>query len=135
MHGDDFLFVGSKSDLVWLKGQFEKQYACKIDIIGLCDGYPRTTRFLNRVISFTPNGIDFESDQRLVEALVEGLGLQQAKPSTSPGTKHKPLPKDQHQLIMERRLSGEGGPDATIANLKSEIGRLRAEISEHCKQA
>ena len=75
VQGDDFLFNGTKAQLTWLRHQFEKEYECKIELIGHGKGLQKSAGFLNRVISFSESGIEFEPDQRLVEAIVEGLGV------------------------------------------------------------
>ena len=85
-------------------------------------GCNRSARFLNRVVTYTPEGIEFEADQRLVETLVSGLNLESGRSGPTPGSKPKPIPKAEHQKIMERRLGEQGGRDCTISNLKSEIG-------------
>ena len=103
VHGDDFLFTGKRSELEWARAQFEKEYACKVELIGRDSDLPKSARFLNRVISFGEKGIDFEADQRLVEAIVTGLGLRDGNAATSPGTKPKPIPRSEAQKVMERR--------------------------------
>ena len=129
VHGDDFLFTGTYKELQQLSKSFENEYACKIELIGLRKGHKRTARFLNRVITYSAKGVEFEGDQRLVEALVEGLGLEGGKPVSAPGTKPTPVTKGEHQKVMERRLGDQGGGDCVIANMKAEIGRLKKELS------
>ena len=99
-----------------------------METIGNDSGLGCSARFLNRVISFTSQGIEFEADQRLVEALVNDLGLTGSKATTTPGTKPRPIAKADHQQMMERRLGAGGGADCIIANLKAEVGQLRSEI-------
>ena len=62
VHGDDFLFTGSKAQLSTLRKQFEAEYDCKVEVAGFGKGVERSARFLNRVISFTEFGITFEVD-------------------------------------------------------------------------
>merc|ERR1712155_167572 len=97
VHGDDFLFTGTAEDLLWLRQKFEKQYACKVDVIGYGPHVSNSARFLNRVITFGQDGIEFEPDQRLVEAIIEGLGLRGSNTVSVPGTKPKPVPRSEHQ--------------------------------------
>ena len=129
VHGDDFLWTGLAQELEWLRKQFENKYECKVETIGFDPSGPQSARFLNRVISYTSEGISFEADQRLVEALVADLGLQNSTTSPTPGSKPPPIPKHDHQQLMERRLGCAEGGDCTIANLKAENGRLRQEIA------
>ena len=115
-HGDDFLSTGHRSQLEWIRKQFEAEYSCKADLIGLDSDLPKSTRFLNRVISYTDEGIQFEADQRLVEAIVDGLGIMGGNTSPCPGTKPKPIQRSEQQLVMERRLSGEDCGNSSAAD-------------------
>ena len=72
-------------------------FVCKSDIIGRAEKLKKSARFLNRVISFGEDSIQFEADQRLVEAIVEGLGLKDSTPVTAPGTKPKPISRAEVQ--------------------------------------
>ena len=87
VHGDDFLFTGTAEQLSWLRRQFEGEYECKIETIGYGPHIANSARFLNRVVTFGPNGIEFEPDQRLVEAIIDGLSLKGSCSVTTPGTK------------------------------------------------
>ena len=70
VHGDDFLWTGTAQELAWLRKKFEDKYECKVEVIGSDPNGSQSARFLNRVISYTSEGICFEPDQRLVEALI-----------------------------------------------------------------
>ena len=103
------MFTGTAQELNWLRQAFEKQYECKVAIIGRSKGVERSARFLNRVITYTESGIEFEADQRLIEALVDDLGLEGCNTCPAPGTKPKPVRKAEHQAMMERRLGNTEG--------------------------
>ena len=92
-HGDDFLYSGTKDSLANLRRDFEKQYECKVETIGYDSELGCSARFLNRVISYTSQGIEFEADQRLVEAMVNDLNLIGSKATPTPGTKPRPIAK------------------------------------------
>ena len=77
VHGDDFLFTGTPTELGELRKAFEDRYECKVEVIGFGKGVSRSARFLNRVITYTEGGIEFEADQRLVEALVHDLNWRE----------------------------------------------------------
>ena len=47
----------------------------------------KEVRCLNRIIRWTPNGIEYEADPRLVERLVEQVGLEGANGAATPGAK------------------------------------------------
>ena len=63
VHGDDFMFSGTHADLIKLRRSFEKEYDCKVEIIGNEPNMQKSARFLNRVVTFTPTGIEPEVDQ------------------------------------------------------------------------
>ena len=102
------MFTGTFKELSKLSADFQKEYACKVELIGLRDGHKRTARFLNRVIAYGAKGLEFEGDQRLVEALIEGLQLEGSKAATAPGTKPSPVTKGEFQKLVERRLVEQG---------------------------
>ena len=104
VHGDDFIFTGHLKDLEWLRQKFEDRYACKTETIGRASHLKQSARFLNRVISYGNEGLEFEADQRLVEAIIDGLGIKDSNPSTAPGTKPKPISRAEVQNMMEKRL-------------------------------
>ena len=62
VHGDDFLFVGSRKSLQDLQKKFQDQYECKVELIGPEPDMPKSARFLNRVVSYTKDAIEFEGD-------------------------------------------------------------------------
>ena len=47
----------------------------------------KEVRCLNRIIRWTPNGIEYEADPRLVERFVEQVGLEGANGAATPGAK------------------------------------------------
>ncbi len=47
----------------------------------------RQVRILNRVVSWSREGLQYEADQRHAEIIVADLGLESAKPLTTPGSR------------------------------------------------
>ena len=86
-----------------MRKQFENRYACKTDMVGRASHFKQSARFLNRVISYGETGLEFEADQRLVEAIIDGLGLKDSNPMSAPGTKPKPISRAEVQKMMEKR--------------------------------
>ena len=124
VHGDDFLITGSRANLQWARKQFEGEYDCKVDVIGLDDDLPKSTRFLNRAITYGPDSLEFEADQRLIEAIVTGLKIEGGNTCPYPGSKNRPITKAEQQAMMERRLTEVEGGNCTVSNLKAQIGKL-----------
>ena len=61
VHGDDFVCVGSSSNLVWLKGQLGERFEIKTKLMGRKAGESREERILNRVIRVTEAGWEYEA--------------------------------------------------------------------------
>ena len=65
VHGDDFTTAGSKKDLDWFKQQLQSKYELKEGArLGAGDADDKSGRVLNRVVSWTPDGITYEADPR-----------------------------------------------------------------------
>ncbi len=47
----------------------------------------KTAKILNRIVRWTPNGLETEADPRQVEKLVRDLSLEGANPVATPGVK------------------------------------------------
>ena len=86
VHGDDFLIVGVHMALRWFKGILEQKYDIKSQILGPELTSCREIKILNRIIRWTPHGLEYEPDQRHADAVIESLGLQQARTVSTPLT-------------------------------------------------
>ena len=69
VHGDDYTTAGNNEDLRWFKQRLEEAYEIKTQIIGP-DG-DKIGKVLNRVITYTGFGFEFEADQKHSEMIVE----------------------------------------------------------------
>ena len=61
-----------------------KRFEIKADILGPGRGMKREVNFLNRKLSWGPEGIQYESDPKHVEMVIQDVGMQDAKPVTTP---------------------------------------------------
>ena len=84
VHGDDIISTGDAEDLAWLKELFEKQFEISTNIIGHEPGDEKHLKVLNRIISVEEGGYTYEPDARHAEVIIKELGLQEAKPVTTP---------------------------------------------------
>ena len=83
---------------------------------------------------FQIKGIELEGDQRLVEGIIHGMGVKDASPVTSPGTKSKPITKEAHKEMMSRRIVSKEEDSIEIKKQQDEIERLNKRISELCSK-
>ena len=88
VYGDDFLSEGPKDQLDWFKAALENKYELTESArLGPGSADDKEARMLNRVVRWTPTGLELEADPRQVEKLVRDLGLEGANPLGTPGAK------------------------------------------------
>ena len=100
VHGDGFTSCGPESAIEWLKAKINTTYDSKHDILGPCSKHEKTIRVLNRVLSWSSDGIRYEADQRHADIVISELGLKDSKPVSTPGSKED----------VDKMLTGIGEP-------------------------
>ena len=86
-HGDDFVATGERRHLEWLERALRNKFDCKSKWIGPRETDPKSQQVLGRIITRTDEGIAYEADPRHAETLIEAMGLKDAKPLSSPGSR------------------------------------------------
>ena len=86
VHGDDFLSTWPRSSLLWMKEAIGKQLKLKSELIGPDPSDQKELKVLNRIIRCEPTCIELEADPRHAELIIKQLGLEEAKPLTTPAT-------------------------------------------------
>jgi len=89
VHGDDFTVLGQETQLDWFRKQIAEKFEVKFrGSLGPSDTDDKSIRILNRVVTWTKEGIEYEADQRHAEIIVEHLGLSKhSKPVGTPSVK------------------------------------------------
>ena len=90
VHGDDITTVGSKASLDWFKTELEKYYELKeAQRLGPGPQDHKEAIVLNRVVRWTPEGLEYEADPRQGEKLLRDLQLdgEGVKDAATPGVK------------------------------------------------
>ena len=64
----------------WLQAEFEKAYEIKTQRVSNCQGCTIEERVLTRIVRWTHDGYELESDPRHAELVVEQLGLVDSAP-------------------------------------------------------
>jgi len=63
VHGDDFTAVGSKRSLDWMETEVKKRYECTVQPrMGPGADDAKTGLVLNRVVTWTEQGLEYEAD-------------------------------------------------------------------------
>ena len=97
VHGDDYVAEGYEEDLRWLEAELHKKYEIETEIIGPGAKDKKQAKVLNRIITFTEEGVMYESDPRHAELIVEFLELSGARSVMTPGVKEEASKKDKEE--------------------------------------
>jgi hypothetical protein len=84
VHGDDFVTQGPRKNMLWLKQKLEERFEIKTKIIGTQPNEVREARILNRIVRVTPQGWEYEPDQRHADIIIDTMNLGCAKDLTTP---------------------------------------------------
>ena len=97
VHGDDFVSTGNVQAAQEFREKLESRFEIKTQLLG-AEGVvmhartittPETVqqegRVLNRVVRWTNDGWEVEPDQRHADLIVQEMGMQEAKPASTPG--------------------------------------------------
>ena len=146
VHGDDFTFAGKDEELEKCTTMMNTEYDIKVRAkLGPDKTDDKEVTILNRCVSWTKNGIIYEADPRHVEILVNELGLHEAKPSSTPGTKMvlKESDDDPHldqskatkfrQLIARCNFLCQDRPDIQYACKEAARGMANPKQSDWVK--
>ena len=72
VYGDDFTLLASEEHLDWFKAEIMKVYAIDFKArLGPEKGDQKSVRLLNRIVEWTPEGINVEGDQRHAEIIIQ----------------------------------------------------------------
>ena len=104
VHGDDFIIAGDGDDIDW----FSQKLIEKLELVQkarLGPGYDNEATALNRCVTYGNSGLTWEADPRHAELAVAELGLQAARPQTSPGGAKPNAPLDHEELEPDGQKS------------------------------
>ncbi len=80
VHGDDFTVLGASKELDWFHEVQRK----------IRDREAGAVRILNRIVTVTERGLEYEADQRHAEIMVNNLGLSlECRGVVTPGVSEK----------------------------------------------
>ena len=87
VHGDDFVAVGQRTEILKFKHQLAKRFTVKTKLVGsgAGEGEGPEARVLNRIVRCGSAGWEYEPDQRHAELITKAMGLTDAKAVKTPG--------------------------------------------------
>ena len=146
VHGDDFTCSGTEENLMWLEARMKAKFEIKCEILGpSLERHKQEIRILNRVLTWTADGIVYEPDQRHAEIVMRELGLEDAKPVSTPGCRDDM--NKASDVKLEANIDGDEEEDETLLNQKQTtryraisarlnyLAQDRADIQYACKEA
>ena len=95
-----------KRVIEWFKAKISGRYESKHDILGPGAKHQKSIRVLNRVLSWTSDGIEYEADQRHADIVVSELGLKEAKPVKTPGEDAQPWQENGGEAELSYDMAG-----------------------------
>lgn len=132
VHGDGFVSGGDAADLEWLRSGMECRFEIKTQMLG--QRYAKGGKVLNRILRVTPEGWEYEADQRHGEFIVQALGLEGAKGVTSPGEEAKAwLELEDAKLLDTTKASEYRALEARANYLASDRPDIQYAVKEICR--
>ena len=111
VHGDDFTILGMRRDLMWVRdGLAAKFEVGDQTILGTekCDA--QQARILNRILTVTKDGLQYEADPRHDEHLTSALRMHECRFTGVPGVKKRDILSEEESPVEE--YSEKHAPDS-----------------------
>eukprot|EP00973_Karenia_brevis_P035574 4905582-Karenia_brevis.AAC.1 len=83
-----------------MSNNLEKEFEISTEIIGPELDDKKQLKVLNRIITYTQDGIEYEPDPRHAEIIVQELGLHASNSVCSPGVANEPVKKDDEEKLQ-----------------------------------
>ena len=106
VHGDDYTSTGRAVELRWLEARLSAKFDVKTLVMGPEQHQLKQLRVLNRIISWTDDGIEFETDQRHAELIIAAMGVTSGV--NTPGSREEAT-KASTPVIQEPKGCGDEG--------------------------
>ncbi len=136
VHGDDLTAVGEKRHLDWYRQELEKLYELKeAHRLGPGPADDKEATVLNRVVRWTPEGLEYEADPRQGEKLLRDLKLdgEGVKAAASPGVKATREQHEQDKPLAPEKTSPYRAVVARANYLAADRPELQFSSKEACR--
>ena len=122
VHGDDFVTVGRRAEVSKFNKKMAARFDIKTSVIGprVDYGEVKEAKVLNRIVRLTPEGYEYEADQRHADMIVEQLGLKGSRGVVSPG----------EATEVDTRTDKRGGDSVSVSSATG-VGKGTPESLSH----
>ena len=131
IHGDDFMMVCDREQVGFVRAELEKRFTVKVEVAGHGEGEMKEVKVLNRVVTATEEGWEYEADQRHAEIIVKEMGVDGSSGVGSPGEDEKKWEAEGNKVELE-------GKDARwyrgVAARSNYLGADRSDIQYAVKE-
>ena len=131
IHGDDYLSVAEAHHLKWMKNELEKKFESKSVVIGPDEGQQRQGKILNRIITYTAEGILYEADPRHIETMIKDMKFEEAKIVKIPGMKDEEGNMENEKVELEGERKMDYKSQVARANV---LAQDRPDIQFTCQE-
>ena len=141
VHGDDFTTLGLDGDLDWFEHELAQHFELKIRG-RLGEGTADTQlRILNRIVTITKDGLQYEADPRHADVMIASMGLSISNATVTPGVKESAADYDSvkgDEADATTLLDGHfkelepEGDNSKAHSLKSVIPSMPSKVQRSC---
>ena len=103
MHGDDFTFAGTESELKRIQAKMHEWYDVKVrGVLGSGKRDVHEIEILGRNLTWTEEGLEYEGSDKHRQALLEGLGLnEESKAVNSAAVKPEEIGQEEDTEMLD----------------------------------
>ena len=136
VHGDDFTFAGTESELKRIQAKMHEWYDVKVrGVLGSGKRDVHEIEILGRHLTWTEEGLEYEGSDKHRQALLESLGLnEESKAVNSAAVKPEEMGQEEDTEMLdasETKKIQEFGGDVELHEL-GQVGRaIRCEGGVH----
>ena len=105
LHGDDFTVLAMDEELMWFRKRISERFEVKFrGKIGPAQNDEKSIRILNRILTWTEDGIEYEADQRHAEIVAKACEGNKRR-ITTPGEKEEESDINDESLMAPNEAS------------------------------
>lgn len=132
VQGDDFTMMGPRQSLNWLRTRIEDKFEIKFrGRLAERKEDMKSIRILNRLVTWTKEGIEYESGQRHAEIIIRHMGLKpDSKSVNTPGIRTRDEGEEQLKELGPKETSLYRGIVVRAKHLSQDRSDIKAAVKE-----